>query len=67
MKRPQTIDEKLALAKEVAEQIKEKNGEVDLVFECTGQESCVQAAIYVRLSFFPHPNKNCKLWLTYQP
>ncbi|RDL36714.1 GroES-like protein [Venustampulla echinocandica] len=48
MKRPQAIEEKLAFAKEVAELIKAKSdiGEVDAVFECTGVESCLQAAIY---------------------
>jgi L-iditol 2-dehydrogenase len=49
MKRPQAIEEKLAFAKEVAEIVKSKSdiGEVDAVFECTGVESCLQAAIYV--------------------
>jgi len=53
MKRFEKIEEKLAFAKEVAEMVKEKNGggEVDAVFECTGVESCLQAAIYV--SFIP--------------
>ncbi|CZT47375.1 probable sorbitol dehydrogenase [Rhynchosporium secalis] len=48
MKRPQSIEEKLAFAKEVAELAKGENGgeEVDAVFECTGVESCLQAAIY---------------------
>jgi L-iditol 2-dehydrogenase len=51
MKRPQEIDEKLAFAKEVAELVKSESGigEVDAVFECTGVESCLQAAIYVSL------------------
>ena len=49
MKRPQAIEEKLAFAKEVAELVKGTSGigEVDAVFECTGVESCLQAAIYV--------------------
>lgn len=48
MKRPQAIEEKLAFAKEVAELVKGVAGkEVDCVFECTGVESCLQAAIYV--------------------
>lgn len=48
MKRPQEIQEKLAFAKEVAELVKGSEGvEVDGVFECTGVESCLQAAIYV--------------------
>ncbi|PVH88381.1 GroES-like protein [Cadophora sp. DSE1049] len=48
MKRPQAIEEKLAFAKEVAELVKGRVGgrEVDAVFECTGVESCLQAAIY---------------------
>ncbi|TVY83327.1 L-idonate 5-dehydrogenase [Lachnellula suecica] len=48
MKRPQEIEEKLAFAKEVAELVKSASsiGEVDAVFECTGVESCLQAAIY---------------------
>lgn len=50
MKRPQAIEEKLAFAREVAELVKAQAGgeEVDAVFECTGVESCLQAAIYVR-------------------
>jgi len=48
MKRPQAIEEKLAFAKEIAEMVKSASGtgEVDAVFECTGVESCLQAAIY---------------------
>ncbi|KAI9053611.1 hypothetical protein LZ554_002565 [Drepanopeziza brunnea f. sp. 'monogermtubi'] len=48
MTRPQAIEEKLAFAKEVAELVKGQAGgeEVDAVFECTGVESCLQAAIY---------------------
>lgn len=53
MKRPQEIADKLAFAKEVAELAKAAAGgkEVDCVFECTGVESCLQAAIYV--SYLP--------------
>lgn len=48
MKRFEEISDKLAFAKEVAEMVKTKDGrEVDAVFECTGVESCLQAAIYV--------------------
>ena len=54
MKRGQTIEEKLQIAKDttaLAAQIHDVQGrsvgEVDLVFECTGVESCLQAAIYV--------------------
>ncbi|TAQ90478.1 hypothetical protein B7494_g1174 [Chlorociboria aeruginascens] len=48
MRRYQAIDEKLSFAKEVAESVKSASttGEVDAVFECTGVESCLQAAIY---------------------
>ncbi|KAK0665832.1 chaperonin 10-like protein [Cercophora samala] len=45
-KRPETIEEKLSFAKEVAEMVGEKMGQVDGTFECTGVESCLQAAIY---------------------
>lgn len=55
MKRPETIAERLEFAKEVAELVKmtkigesqEGIGEVMGTFECTGVESCLQAAIYV--------------------
>ncbi|KAM0248866.1 hypothetical protein ACHAQJ_009265 [Trichoderma viride] len=52
MARPQTIDEKLAYAQQVAELAGnveiggEPVGQVGAVFECTGVESCVQSAIY---------------------
>ncbi len=50
MKRPPTIEDKLSFAKEVAEMVKSASGrEVDAVFECTGVESCLQAAIYVSI------------------
>lgn len=54
MARPQTIEEKLAYAQEVANSIKETKiggeavGEVGAVYECTGVETCVQSSIYVR-------------------
>jgi L-iditol 2-dehydrogenase len=53
MKRFQEIQDKLDFAKEVASMVKEASGiaEVDAVFECTGVESCLQAAIYVRSNF----------------
>jgi L-iditol 2-dehydrogenase len=53
MERPQSIEGKLSFAKEVAEMVKGASGvgEVDAVFECTGVESCLQAAIYVGLTF----------------
>ena len=52
MKRPQSIEDKLSFAKEVAEMVKAASGvgEVDAVFECTGVESCMQAAIYVSVN-----------------
>ena len=52
MKKPQTIEDKLSFAKEVAELVQTTSGigEVDAVFECTGVESCLQAAIYVSSS-----------------
>jgi L-iditol 2-dehydrogenase len=52
--RPQTIDDKLAYARGVADQVKatevdgEAVGEVTAVYECTGVETCVQASIYVQ-------------------
>ncbi|KUI64157.1 Sorbitol dehydrogenase [Cytospora mali] len=57
MKRPDGIDAKLEFAREVAEfvrtaRVKEGSaeevevGDVDATFECTGVESCLQAAIY---------------------
>ncbi|KAI0435967.1 alcohol dehydrogenase GroES-like domain-containing protein [Xylaria telfairii] len=52
MARPQTIEEKLLYAQDVAEKIKgvevagAKVGEVDVTFECTGVESCMHTAIY---------------------
>jgi threonine dehydrogenase-like Zn-dependent dehydrogenase len=50
MKRPEGIEAKLAFAKDVAEMAKTASGvgEVDAVFECTGVESWLQTAIYVR-------------------
>lgn len=47
----QTIEEKLSFAKEVASDVSglSTTGEVDAVFECTGVESCLQAAIYVSI------------------
>lgn len=53
MARPQTIEDKLAYAQEVAALVKETQvngeavGEVSAVYECTGVETCMQAAIYV--------------------
>ncbi|POR36612.1 Sorbitol dehydrogenase [Tolypocladium paradoxum] len=52
MARPQTIEEKLAYAQEVADKIKATEvkgkpiGEVSAVYECTGVETCVQSSIY---------------------
>ena len=54
MKRGNTIEEQLELAKETAAAIGKtpkgsagEIGEVDATFECTGVPSCVQASIYV--------------------
>lgn len=49
MKRGKDMDENLAIAKETAAAIGkvENVGEVDVVFECTGVPSCVQAGIFV--------------------
>ncbi|CAK1354789.1 L-arabinitol 4-dehydrogenase [Cercospora beticola] len=48
MRRGKDIDENLQIAKETAAEITklEDVGEVDVVFECTGVPSCVQAGIY---------------------
>ncbi|KHO00425.1 sorbitol dehydrogenase [Metarhizium album ARSEF 1941] len=52
MARPQTIEEKLAYAQDVAAKIKETQvngkavGEVSAVYECTGVETCTQTSIY---------------------
>ncbi|KAK3948046.1 chaperonin 10-like protein, partial [Pseudoneurospora amorphoporcata] len=52
-KRPETTEEKLEYAKGVAERVKgaelvnaENVGEVNVTFECTGVESCLQTSIY---------------------
>lgn len=64
MRRPEGIDAKLELAREVAgligsAEVKEGGGgevgEVDATFECTGVESCLQSAIYVSLLFSVTP------------
>lgn len=53
MLRPESIEDKLKFAREVAELAKEtevdgeKLGEVTAVYECTGVETCLQSAIYV--------------------
>ncbi len=55
MARPQTIEDKLKYAQEVAELVKttkvngEAVGEVSAVYECTGVETCFQSSIYVSL------------------
>ncbi len=61
MKRPETIADKLEFAKEVAELVKNTEieggpvGEVTATYECTGVESCLQASIYVKLTYLPSP------------
>lgn len=52
LKRPEGIDDKLAFAQEVAALVAEQAADVDVTFECTGVESCLQAAIYVGLFSF---------------
>ncbi|KAG5951460.1 hypothetical protein E4U53_003043 [Claviceps sorghi] len=50
--RPQTIDDKLAYAQDVASKIGQLEvrgkpvGQVSVVYECTGVETCTQASIY---------------------
>lgn len=58
MKRAEGIEAKLEFAKEVAALIGEATtkrgevvGDVEVTFECTGVESCLQAAIYVSFLF----------------
>lgn len=52
MARPQTMEDKLAYAKDLAEMVTTSQanggpvGEVAVTFECTGVESCTQTAIY---------------------
>ena len=64
--RPETIEDKLVYARDVAERVKasvvpgpeggqEPVGEVSVTFECTGVESCMQTAIYVSLPIFILP------------
>lgn len=58
MRRPETVEEKLEFAREVAGLVKGAKGDtaigdIGLVYECTGVETCLQAAIYVRLPIRP--------------
>lgn len=55
-KRGQDIREELQIAKVTAAQAagSASLGEFDIVFECTGVESCTQAAIYVRSEHHTH-------------
>jgi L-iditol 2-dehydrogenase len=56
--KPQTIEDKLAYAQDLAEKMRavavggRSVGEVDVTFECTGVESCMHTAIYVSFSGF---------------
>lgn len=52
MRRGKDIEESLQIAKETAAEVGRVDsiGEVDVVFECTGVPSCVQAGIYVSFS-----------------
>jgi L-iditol 2-dehydrogenase len=62
MARPETLEAKLKYSQEVAAMARElevggkKVGEVDVCFECTGVESCVQSAIYVSTMNCTSPN-----------
>lgn len=54
-KRPSTVEEKLEYAKDVALKIgahqwpdKTGVGRLDVAFECTGVETCLQSSIYVK-------------------
>lgn len=72
-KRPETIEEKLKYAKSVAERLKGAElvkglggqvGEVNVTFECTGVESCLQSSIYVSTDIsnvFPINNFICTI------
>lgn len=72
-KRPETIEEKLEYAKSVAEKVKGAElvkglggqvGEVNVTFECTGVESCLQSSIYVSTdisNIFPTNNFICTI------
>lgn len=61
--RPETKEEGLTRSRELANralvelshdaQDRAARKGYDIVFECTGVESCIQTAIYVRISFFP--------------
>lgn len=58
-RRPEGIEAKLDFAREVAALVAgartaggDEVGEVDVTFECTGVESCLQAAIYVSIFSF---------------
>ena len=65
MARPQTIDDKLAFAKDVAESVGatqvrgEPIGEVSAVYECTGVETCLQSSIYVCLAYLSSNMTDC--------
>jgi threonine dehydrogenase-like Zn-dependent dehydrogenase len=68
MKRGNTIEEQLEIAKEVAAEVgnirKESGGEVgevDAVFECTGVPSCVQASIFVSPQITPPITASSKI------
>lgn len=52
MKRPEGVDAKLEFAREVAALVGQEAADVDVTFECTGVESCLQAAIYVSIFVF---------------
>lgn len=59
-KRPQTIEDKLAYAQDVAGLVKAAKingndvGEVNATYECTGVETCMQTSIYVSILSLGH-------------
>ncbi|KAH8691364.1 alcohol dehydrogenase [Talaromyces proteolyticus] len=73
LKRGQTIEEKLEIAKETAAEIAKLQwpdgntvGQVDCVFECTGVESCIQSSVYAtksggRVVFVGMGTPNCTM------
>lgn len=65
MRRGKDIEESLQIAKETAAEVGRVDsiGEVDVVFECTGVPSCVQAGIYVSSRHAALPNLFCGLIL----
>ena len=64
MKRGKDVDEGLAIARETAAEVGKLTdrdgkevGEVDVCFECTGVQACVQAGIYVSINLSSNTNE----------